>query len=286
MTILSARQLGVQRDLVAQASIYTYSQEDLSGMMTKIFPSIKSGLKTFINFFDTTGPSAGTSLSGTQQTFLRDLHGRSYGDILTISMPVPMGLNAPYLAYLDVLDIAAEFACQEVPEILNEYTTYLAGLVSTRHAMLESMNLNVKYVKQEKAREQLTEQMAACLNGGTVANRPIKDMIKRNVDWEKVIARTDALSMQMNKIDRGVLNSKIKEAYELLELLNKRVIDAEMTEVTPEVVMHLSEGAYQLGKNLEFFSVVYYRASVLNATVAEDIRHLSDCFNNKPPYVV
>jgi hypothetical protein len=281
MTILSARQLGVQRDLVKQAGILTYSQEDLSGMMTKILPSIKVGLKALVNYFDTTTSTAGTSLTGAQHTFLRDLQGRSYGDILTISMPVPMGLNAPYLDYLDVLEKAANFTCQEVPEILGEYSTYLAGLVSTNHAMLESMNLNVKYVRQEKDRELYTDRMAAMLNGGVIATRPIKEMIKRNADWEKVISRTDALSMRLNQVDRTALNKKIKDAYDLLELLNKRVVGGEMNQVTPEVVMHLSEGAYQLGKNFEFFSVVYYRASVLNATIAEDIRHLSDCFKNK-----
>jgi hypothetical protein len=281
MSILKARQLNTQRELVAQSNIYTYSQEDLTGMMFKIFPSIQSGVRAFINFFDVTSQKPASSLSGLEQKFLNDVKGKAYGDIYTIGIPVPQGLNAPYLHYLDVLDKAVDFASQDVPEILNEYTTYLAGLVSTQHAMLESMNLNVKYVKQEKEREQVTELMAACLNGGTTATRPIKDLVKRNNDWEKVIARTDAISMRLNQIDRGVLNKKIKEAYDLLELLGKRVSSGEMAEVSPEVIMHLSEGAYQLGKNLEFFSVVYYRVSVLNATIVADIKHLDECFKKE-----
>lgn len=279
MSILSARQLRTQRDLVANSPILTYSQEDLGGLFQNIFPSIKAGLKTFVNFFDTSTSSAGKSLTGSQHDFLRELQGKRYGDILTITIPVPMGLQAPYLDYLSVLEATAEFVTQQVPEILNEYSTYVAGLVSTNHAMLESVNLNVRYVKQEKTREELTEQMAAMLNGGNISNRPMKEMVKRNTDWEKVIARADALSMQLNKIDRTALNQKVKDTYDLLDLLHKRVINGELDQVTPEVVMHLSEGAFQLGKNLEFFSVVYYRASVLNETIKTDIAHLVDCFN-------
>jgi hypothetical protein len=281
MTILSARQLNTQRDLVAQANLYTYSQEDLGNMVTRIFPSIQSGLRAFTNFFDVSGSKAGQSLSGSQHTFLRLMAEKSYGDILTIGMPVPQGLNAPYLTYIGVLEKAADFCCTDVPAMMTEYTAYLSALVSTHHAMLESTNLNVQYVQKEKERDDLTDQMAACLNGGTVSTRPIKEMVKRNKDWELVIARADALSMRLNKVDRSELNKKIKEATDLLELLGNRVGAGELAEVSPEVIMHLSEGAFQLGKNLEFFSVVYYRACVLNETIAADIKHLDDCFNKR-----
>jgi hypothetical protein len=281
MTILAARQLNTQRDLVAQANLFTYSQEDLGSMVLKIFPSIQSGLKSFINFFDVSGSKAGQSLTGSQQTFLRDIAGKNYGDIYTIGIPVPAGLSVPYLDYISVLEEAADFACTDVPMMMNEYTTYLAGLISTQHAMLESHNLNVQYVKKERDREELTEQMAACLNGGTSATRPMKAVVKRNKDWEHVIARAEAVSMRLNKIDRNELNKKIKEATELLDLLGKRVMSGELSEVSPEVVMHLSDGAFQLGKNLEFFAVVYYRACVLSETIVADINYLGECFNNR-----
>jgi hypothetical protein len=171
MTILAARQLNTQRDLVAQASLFTYSQEDLGNMVLKIFPSIQSGLRTFVNFFDVSSSKAGTSLTGSQQKFLRLIGERNYGDIYSITVPVPQGLNAPYLDYITLLEKAADFACVDVPAMLNEYTSYLAGLISTQHAMLESRNLNVQYVKKERDREELTEKMAALLNGGTVARR-------------------------------------------------------------------------------------------------------------------
>lgn len=259
------------REFVAMEAHYA---ADLGSMLQKVFPTIQAGVHEFVNFFNTT-ESGVQSLNQHQVTFLSALKGHSYGNLMSVSLAVPEGLAVSYVDYLDALAPAVDMAMQ-IPALLTEYSSYVASLISTNSAMLESTSLELKYARDEQARQRLLDQIAACFKQGDMtALLPLSKVIRRSADWTEVVARADKLALILNNVDRNALNKQIQETTGLLDLLAKRVVSGEMKEASPEVLLHLSNGAYQIGKSLEFFSVVYYRVKVLNVVLTSNMQKLS-----------
>jgi hypothetical protein len=265
------------RDLVA---LEAYSVSDLGGLVRKVFPSIKTGLHNLVGMFGQGHDKVG--LTSNQHDFMKVLNHKQYVDLMPLTAYVPEGLAVSYLEYDRELRPMVERACL-VMSVLNPYSTWLALMAHSNEALLDTKSHAREYEKLAQERDALTRRVAACFKAGsTRTEAKLSDVIHRNSDWPAVFKATDAMSVEINKIDRKALDKKLNECVELIDAIGRKIERGDFEDVTPEAVMGLSDGAYHVAQELEFFSATYYRVLAFTTAVDRSLKHVVTVYKDNP----
>jgi hypothetical protein len=82
------------------------------------------------------------------------------------------------------------------------------------------------------------------------------------------------MSKEINKIERSHLNKKVDECVEMLDRISNRIHEGHFDKVSPAILIDLSDGAFQVASELEFYSIVYYRVLGLSESISRTIKHI------------
>ncbi|MNU19586.1 hypothetical protein D3C71_78170 [compost metagenome] len=273
---MTSTTLRLRRDLVA---LEAFTTPDVVGLLKRVFPSIKEEFGSFMARFSPN--EQGLSLTGGQKVFLHDLGKHNYADVLALSAWTPEGLKVTYLEYAMVLDSAVAKASHLMDNVLVPYSAYLAQLVTNLDAKYSSENITLNYKAMAQDRDVMNAALGKCfVPGSSKAVATIGQVIKRNADWPAVFTTTDALVQTMNKIDRAALKKKIAECTDLLDRIAGKIKREEFEGVSPSVLQNLSDGAFQVASELEFYSVTYYKVLALTEAVNRTVKHFGEVFTH------
>jgi hypothetical protein len=255
------------RDVVALET-FSVATLDVNAMLKNIFPEIKKHFFEFTSRFSAN--DAPIPLSRDERAFVRLLEKHNYVDIAPLGVYVPEGLNVDYVSFAQALKRGAEHAAK-VQDLLNKYTVYLAMLVTNEFQRFETQNSAAVYKGLQEEREEILREIGGCFKQGShETKRKYDEVVKRNADWPIVFGEIETLGKLTNSVNRNVLNTKVKEATALMEKVINMLREGKMEGSAPEVAQELSDGAYQIASELEFFSVMYYRVlafvTAVNAT--------------------
>lgn len=244
------------RDVVALET-FSVATLDVNAMLKNIFPEIKRHFLEFTSRFSSNDQPI--PLSRDQRAFMRLLEKHNYVDIAPLGVFVPEGLTVDYVSFAQALKRGVDHAVK-VQDLLNKYTTYLALLITNEFQRFETQNSAKVYDGLQAEREEILKEIGACFKPGSHETKAKYDeVVKRNNDWPIVFGEIETLSKTINSVNRGVLNKKVREASELMEKVITMLKAGKMEGSAPEVAQELSDGAYQIASELEFFSVMYYR---------------------------
>lgn len=270
-----AQQLLSQRRLVA---FEAFTTSDVSALVRRVIPSIRNGIDGFHKTF-TQAPAV--SISGDQKRFLSEVIAkRTYNTLEPLTAYVPEGLKVPYLEYAQVLFNAVEHAML-APSVINAYATFLATLVSNKMALNNTMSSKRLYLEMQETRTKLADDVRKCFDGTVKTETKVENVIKRNADWAELFKACDNISRAINSVERSVLQKKVDECSELLERISKQINEGFFDKASPEVILDMSEGAYQVASELEFYSVMYYNAQTFTHAITRTIERVSMVSNTK-----
>lgn len=269
--------LRIQRDV---AALEAFAVSDVGGLFKRIVPTIFDDIS---NFFKTVRPEdQAVELPKDHKKFLELIKHHRYIDLTGVASYVPEGLEVTYDEYLVELDKSVERIEGLVSNVLNPFSAFLAGLVTNKEAQLSTFSFNATNKGVEKEREALLKDLGECFGKGrTQTNVTYGDVVKRNQDWESVLTRTIVLTGRVNHIDRRVIQKKIAECSQLLETIYKKLQRGEFENVTPEVVQNFADGAYQVARELEFYSTTVYRVHAYTHSVKRTIEYIGGILDPK-----
>jgi hypothetical protein len=243
---------------------------DVQGLLKNTLPELVAGLKDYVFRFAPNTP--GVQLTPRQHEFITEVSKHSYMDITPLAASIPQGLNVTYLEYSGPLLEAAKHAAAILSGAMTSYSTFLAQLVTNTDAKFNTISLDRLHKELADKRVKAQADVAACFKAGsTKSESTYGEVIDRNVDWKKVFQSANDATKVMNTVDRVALNKKIRECTDLLDIVITKMEKNEFEGMSPEAIINLSSGAYEMAKELEFFSFVYYQtiayAEAINSTV-------------------
>lgn len=261
------RALKHARDLVA---LEAYVVSDLSGLIQRIYPSIKNGLDGFKGVFT---PQPAVALTSNEKNFLTAVDKRTYPNMMPLTAFVPEGLKVGYLEYSAALHAGVEHA-RGCVAVIDEFAVFLAMLVSNRSSILETATRKKQYAEMMLQRDRVNKDIQSCFNGTTRTTVKVEDVVKRNADWKPVLETANAMSRSINQIERTHLAKKVDECSELLDRVGRLVSENYFDKTSPEVLLDLSDGAYQVAAELEFYSIMYYRVQAYTHAISRTMEHV------------
>lgn len=251
---------------------------DLVGLVKKAFPQILDDFKGLLGF---TNPlEQAIQLTPEARSFVNDIARKhSYVDIAPLNAWVPQGFKGDYLSYVPCLELQVAHVERLLSETLGPFTGFLAKVLTNYDDQLSTQAIN--YTKLETVRKHLEDQNAMFYEAGsTRAQSSLGQVVKRNNDWEPLLHSTNELITRMNKIDRKVITKKIAESADLLERLIRLIKNNKIPHISPQVVTTLSNGAYQVAKEVEFYSIVYYRVLAFCDAVSKTVSQTKAVFKD------
>lgn len=259
------------RTLISMESI---SMTGVKNALANLLPSLRSNFDLFSRKFTTHEPAI--ALKGNERDFVKLVNNQHYLNITSLAAYVPEGLAVPYLEYLIVLNDSIEHCSKYAMELMNEYSLFLAQIVTNRELKhtVSSHTSRLKAIETE--RKELIARMAKCFNQTTTATVSYGDVVSRNVDWQNVFELMTSASNKVNHISRDALHKKADECNKYLEIIIKQIKNGHYDDAGPEVTTNLSEGAYQAASELEFFSVVYYKTTTLNTAISDTMKNVTE----------
>jgi hypothetical protein len=252
----------------------TFTMSGIIHSLQNLIPNIQKNFQSFIHNFSKTEPAA--QLKSNERDFLRQLDGRVYLNLSPLLAYVPEGLDVPYLEYLAVLREVVLHCHETTLTTLNEYSVYLAQIITNRQLKVTTMPHDAAYAKMEKTRAELTKRLAKCFKpGSSRAERTYGDVVDRNADWNDVFKGITEIDHLINTINRDDLHKKAEECNAQLGTIIKQIRNNEFEGAGPEVTNNLASGAYQAGAELEFFAAAYYRVMTINTAIGDTMNKVS-----------
>lgn len=271
----TAQTLIPQRRLVALEALIT---SDMSGLVRRVMPSIQSGIKGFREAF---GQAPAVGVTSDQKRFLSDVVAkRTYNTLEPLTAYVPQGLKVTYLEYAQVLYNAVEHAAT-APQVINEYATFLAQLVSNKMSLSVTSSKRRLYQDMQETRLKLAQEVQKCFDNTARSETKVENVIKRNSEWSTLFVHCENISRVINSVERSVLQKKVDECTDLLDAISRQIAEGHFDKASPEVLLDLSEGAYQVASELEFYSVMYYNAQTFTHAVTRTLERITKVSDQK-----
>ena len=268
--------LNHSRIISQRVALESFAGANATELLTNTFPNLYEGIVKFFGTFNPNEPSV--ELNKDEIKFIKSLEAHKYSDLMPLLAYVPDGLNTDYLSYAKTLLPAAAHAATILSNTLSKYTVFLGGLINNQDSKFSTNSFEITYRELERVRDDLNKKIGMCFkHGSSKSEVTYGDVVTRNNDWERLLPIVRNMTQLINGVDRKQLNNKIKECGELLDVILKKVENKEFEGMSPEAITNLSDGAYQMARELEFFSSVYYRVMSLTTCIKHTMEHYYKC---------
>jgi hypothetical protein len=272
LTIDPLQEINHLRNVISQEAI---SMDGIVNSLQNLIPSIQKHFHGFIQGFAKNEPAI--QLKGNERDFIKQLDGRVYLNLAPLLAYVPEGMEGSYMEYLLTLKDAVQHCHDRTLKTLNDYSVYLAQIITNRQMKMTTMPHESMYAKMEQERTQLTVRLAKHFKAGSSkAESTYGEVVARNAEWVDVFQLVNQIDLMANSIRRDDLHKKAEECNAQLNTIIKQIRNNEFEGAGPEVTNNLSNGAYQSGAELELFATVYFRVIVVNQAIADTMKKVTD----------
>lgn len=206
-------------------------------------------------------------LTAKQKEFLVKVAGRNYINLSQMPVKVPEGLRVPYLQYLHILAEATAHGVQVVDR-LSKFTVFLGQLINEHSFQLGTRFDRAYYNKLKAERDDFNRMLGDCFRAGsTQTDASYGDVVQRNSDWKPVFETLNLVSDQINHVNRRTLDKKIEEAAHYLDIIVEKASRGELAQLTPQILGELAEGSYEMGRDVEQYVNLWYKATALTESL-------------------
>lgn len=268
--------LRINKEVVAlEAAFVTDAQE----LLSRVLPTIAQSFSNFANSF--TGPAANVPISSSSKDFLNSLKSHSYLDISPIRAFVPEGMNVTYKEYNAVLEKAVAHSLVIADKTLSEYTTFLGRLITNDDEMRSLNSNDQQYRALANNREKLYAELGSCFKTNSIISETTFGKVtQRNSDWTDVITVSTKNALDISKVDRALLDKRVKEIIRLIDVVKDKAKREDFKKISPDVIKHLANGAFQMASEIEFYATTHYRVLSMSGSISNTIDNFKEIFKN------
>ena len=260
-----------------QLSLESYAQESFIGDFAKRVAGIFHAFKNTPDLLEVKGLvkyEDQNPLSKEGKAFIQTVNSVAYVDLMKLSATVPEGMICTYVQILTPLLETSEYLKGIQAHVVQPYSLYLASFLSNQNTSMSSESKKFEYDKLEKARDARVAAFNKLYKADSyITQTTVGKVVDRNADWLSVLTMQQKIMTNLEAVNRKAIKSETANCVDYLALITDS-LKRNKTNTTPEAAERLSLGAYQVAKELEFFSVNYYRALGLSAAIESTMAHI------------
>lgn len=268
--------------------------EGMAETLSAIHSGITTSVDAFKNMFISTAQKAGTALSFVgkeipkedmvklnkyQEQFIKLLETTPYSEVREVRAYKPEGLKVTFLEFLDALDPEIDYVKKLETDVLHPYASFLAQIVSDNKVITSTNTNDIYYNKMQERRDKAYTVLSNCYQANSVAGTAIvKSVVDRNSDWNTLFIRANSSIERISSINRESMKKSLKQSQDYLDIIIEKIESGKLDNISPETTKQLANGAWQIGKEVEFFSTTYFRLLTLRGSIENTVNKITEVF--------
>jgi len=117
-------------------------------------------------------------------------------------------------------------------------------------------------------------------SGSTKVDTTYGAVVERNADWKAIFEGLNLVATQINGVNKRTINKKVEEAAQYLEILERKVGRGELAHISPQMVTEIAEGAFQMGKEVEYYVAIWYKVQALTEAINATVLQLNHVYTD------
>lgn len=250
----------------------------LSNMVStikNIFPNFLQKMTTSFAQVESI-PQVVIKLPQLQQFVVQHIDEKQYLDLAELVISVPEGFIGSFAEYSNILSEIASTHLTIVDTVLKPFITYLSHFISNKDAKLSTTDTTAKYVAAQNIRKNNVESITHFRTNGSVAYAKLGSVFSRKPDIIAAYQSTAKLTQDLAKTNLKVVQDHVKNCVELLNIIVDQIESGKITNVTPEVTKNLAFSTLQIAEEIEFMSLVHFKALGFVASIDSMTVTISD----------
>ena len=271
----------VERNL-SQIAMEAGVLSNMVNSIKNIFPDLIETLRN--SFSHAEGlPTIEIKLTNDQKFLIKEIGNFKYIDIAELSTQIPEGFVGTYSDYARTLIKVIEDISDVNGKVLQPYSIYLSTFLTNKDAKFNTKDQTRLYENMKKVREHHINDIGQFFkDSSNLSYAKIGQVIKRNADFNTVYNETGIIAKKIYSINIKTLNENIKRCLDMLDMIIDKIQKNEIEHVSPEVTQNLAFGAYEVAREIEFFSVIYYKVLALTTSVDATTVKVTNFIKNIP----
>lgn len=264
-----------------QLSLEGYAQEGFIGDFANYVSNIFNAFRHTGDMLEVKGFTRHPDqnpLTKEGKLFINTVNSVVYADIMRLSATVPEGMSCTYLEMLTPLLETSEYLKGVQAHVVQPYSVYLASFLSNENTSLSTESKRFEYKKLETDRDQRLAEFSKLYDTDSYGTKTtVGKVISRNADWQPVLVMQQKIIANLEAVNRKAIKREIDNCVDYLALIADS-LKRNKTRTSPEATERLSLGAYQVAKEMEYFSISYYRALGLSAAIESTMEHITNVY--------
>lgn len=273
--------LSVERNL-QQIAMESGVLSNMVNSIKNIFPDLISTLRNSFSHTENL-PAIEIRLTNDQKFLIKEINQFNYIDIAELSTQVPEGFVGNYIDYTKELITIIDDISDVNGKVLQPYSVYLSTFLTNKDAKYNTKDQTRLYNSMKVAREHHVKSLGHYFkDSSNVSKVKIGQVIKRNSDFQLVYNQTGVIAKKIYSINLKTLNENVKRCLDMLDMIIEKIEKNEIEHVSPEVTQNLAFGAYEVAREIEFFSVIYFKVLALTTSVDATTVKVNNFIKNIP----
>lgn len=203
--------------------------------------------------------------SGPQRDLLTLVAKHNYADLAQIHIPKPAGLKVTFLELLTGYLVPGANYCSDVIAQIDGFTGFIGRIVNNRQdrIAINDMYAGTSAITESRYTEMSTIHSArqSCfVTGGNEASAKLETLVESNNQWRDIISKMNEVDNLLKKISPKAMEGKVNKAVNYLKTLRASANQGNMSDVSPEMLLRLTEYIEATARSVELYSIVYYDA--------------------------
>ena len=189
---------------------------------------------------------------------------------------VPEGFRGELLPYIATLSRMAEDVFKEANKLLGEYNFALSAFITNKEDKISLKDHTNIFRLAKQRREKMSSEISKYFPNGTDLSKTyLGTAISRFADLEHLLKEADKLFKSYKTHDIHSVKDSVKKSSDMLKIIIDDTRNNGISKVSGNAAMNISEGAYELGKYVEFISIYRFRVEQAVSTVEKLMKTLN-----------
>lgn len=207
-------------------------------------------------------------LNKDQKVFLEVANKYPFQEMRELKAWKPEGSNCTYLEFTNELVSQIDRANNIKKVIIDPYMVFLAKLVSRDNSINSTNSNKALFFNLETSRNKAYDSISKLYKEDSVESiTTVGKVIDRNNDWVEVLQKVNLITDKVNQIKIKDIQSDISICNNYLSDIMDDIKKEDTLNISPETIKQLADYTYQVAKEVEFFSVTYFRVLTIKGSV-------------------
>ena len=240
--------------------------ENIKTLFTEKLPNFITSIKSKLIFFDSIKDEEKISkdvLNDKYKIALKHIPALDFLLFADRIISVPEDFEGQLLDYLKILNQTYPMFSNQINDILDEYNLILASFATNKENKYSLQDHSRLFDLSRIKRESILSELKVFFPKDTgKTKKRMRDVLKNFEELEPLVLTTSKLNDQILATNLNQIKNRVNKTIDSLDIILKQMTNNEADRLSQEAALNISKGAFEIGKLIESYVIVYNDARI------------------------